>query len=97
MNSGNRGPLDGPNFARPYLGNETRAHEFPPVTPAASESVPYEGGLWSGDVSFAAFQEHISRSVARAFFVPLELLFSSKTCLSCGAKTDPYGNLPCGH
>lgn len=18
-------------------------------------------------------------------------------CLSCGAKTDPYGNLPCGH
>lgn len=19
------------------------------------------------------------------------------TCLSCGAKTDPYGNLPCGH
>lgn len=21
----------------------------------------------------------------------------ARVCLSCGAKTDPYGNLPCGH
>jgi hypothetical protein len=97
MNSGNRGPFDGPNSARPYPGNDTRAHEFPPVTLAPFELVPYEGGPWNGNDSLVAFQEHMLRTVSRAFFIPLELLYSSKTCLSCGAKTDPYGNLPCGH
>jgi hypothetical protein len=33
------------------------------------------------------------RKPLRYFVIDL----SPKTCLSCGAKPDPYGNLPCGH
>lgn len=36
------------------------------------------------------------------FYEPLKYFsvkadLSPKTCLSCGAVTDPYGNIPCGH
>ena len=37
----------------------------------------------------------LTEMVRHCFFEPIH--FGRKTCLSCGAIQDPYGNLPCGH
>ena len=34
---------------------------------------------------------------ATHFTIKGNLLQLGKPCLSCGALSDPYGNLPCGH
>ena len=39
---------------------------------------------------------HYQSEIARHFYLETIHLVR-KTCLSCGAIQDPYGNLPCGH
>jgi hypothetical protein len=47
--------------------------------------------------SFGGSMLHTDR-YGRAFMVcERERYVTPKTCLGCGAKPDPYGNLPCGH
>jgi hypothetical protein len=58
--------------------------------------VPHEGDPWSGDNTFAAFQERMHRQIAVAFgLTPTHQ--GRKTCLSCGAIQTLTGDLPCGH
>jgi hypothetical protein len=64
--------------------------------------VPYEGvpGANAREVSFAEFQEHMLRQIARVTAVPHHLLMhcaGHKQCLSCGAYQSFDGSLPCGH
>lgn len=58
--------------------------------------VLYEGGPWSGDSDFSAFQRHMHQQIAVA--TGLQPIHQGrKTCVSCGSIQDLSGDLPCGH
>ncbi|RKR46292.1 hypothetical protein [Paraburkholderia sp. BL17N1] len=74
------------------------------------EKIPDIGWVprWSYDVKFCdakagpdgtmTVQADIGfREPFRWFEFTVQIDPTPRTCLSCGATTDPYGNLPCGH
>nr|WKF58800.1 hypothetical protein HUO10_003301 [Paraburkholderia busanensis] len=51
----------------------------------------------SGTVNQGVTKVTVGGIEATHFTITGNILRLGKTCLSCGASSDPYGNLPCGH
>ncbi|MFM0630750.1 hypothetical protein [Paraburkholderia xenovorans] len=69
------------------MSQDTNREDRVERTPVIEEFAPF---------TLADWERLVHRQIGAAFAVTPRMQ-GARICVSCGAATDPYGNLPCGH